>query len=358
MKIAFFHFSFDGAGGVERFLSVWANEFISKGHEVYFISINHCGQFVYDLNPQVKLIDLGFPMKRLTILKPLLIRKINKVIGKYGIDVTIAQSIKASYILGWAAQKYPICAVGMEHLGFDCELHGSKHRALRKKFYPFLKGFVTLTPDDEQAYRSLGVLQVSTIFNPVITPAHHQHHSDSKILLAIGRQDHQKNFPALLRIFKSLNRADLILRIVGKDYGTRQSLIDQAKVLNIDEKIEFVDFQADVSNFYYSSSVFLLTSIYEGLPLVLIESKAHGLPCISYDCPTGPRHIINDGIDGFLVPMHDELLMAQRISEYMDNPELQHSMSRAGVADVAQRFSIPVLYSQWETFLQRLIHES
>lgn len=355
MKIAFFHFSFDGAGGVERFLSVWANEFVSKGHEVYFISINHCGQFVYDLNPQVKLIDLGFPMKRLTILKPFLIRKIKKIIEYNGIDVTIAQSIKASYILGWAAKRYPICAVGMEHLGFDCELHGRKHRALRKKFYPYLKGFVTLTPDDEEAYRGLGVRQVNTIFNPVITPAHHQHNSGSKILLAIGRQDHQKNFSALLRIFKNLNRRDFILKIVGKDYGTRQDLIEQAKDLGIYELVQFVDFQSDVSNFYYNSSVFLLTSIYEGLPLVLIEAKAHGLPCISYDCPTGPRHIINDGVDGYLVPMHDEILMAQRISAYLDNHGLQQSMSQAGVDDVAERFSVPVLYNQWEHFLQQLI---
>lgn len=358
MRIAFFHFSFDGAGGVERFLSVWANEFISNGHEVFFISINRSGRFVYDLSPSVKIIDLGFPKKRLTILKPFLIRKINKVIEQNSIDVVIAQSIKASYVLGWVAKKYPICAVGMEHLGFDCELHGSKHRALRQKYYPYIKAFVTLTPDDENAYRALGVKHVQTIFNPVIKPAFSRHDSDSKVLLAIGRQDHQKNFSALLRIFRGLNREDLILKIVGKDYGTRRSLMEQAKELNIDKQVQFIDFQSDVSEFYYTSSVFLLTSIYEGLPLVLIEAKAHGLPCISYDCPTGPRHIINDGVDGFLIPMHDEQLMAQRIIEYIDNPGLQQSMSQAGEVDIAQRFSIPTLYKQWESFLQCLIIES
>ncbi len=354
MKIAFFHFSYDGAGGVEKFLSVWAGEFIKQGHEVYFISINRSGSFIYDLDDNVKFIDLKYPMKRLTVLKPFLTYSIFKTIKNYEIDVIIGQSIKASYILGWAAKRYPINAVGMEHLGYDCELHGAKHRRLREKYYPYLKGFVTLTPDDEEPYRAMGVANVQTIFNPVSTPPKTGHDASSKILLSVGRQDGQKNYSALLRVFKRLGRNDLTLKIVGKDYGMRPTLIEESKALGIADKVQFIDFNKNISDFYLNSAVFLLTSAYEGLPLVLIEAKAHGLPCVSFDSPTGPRHIINDGKDGFLIPMNDEETMARKISEYLDNPDLQLSMSAAGIEDVKRRFSVDVLYKQWVKFLKAI----
>lgn len=356
MRIAFFHFSYDGAGGVERFLSIWANEFIRRGHEVFFISLNKSGKLVFDVDAKVQFINLGFPKKRVTILKPFIARSISRAVEQNNIDVVVSQSIKATYILSWAVQRYSIKAVGMEHLAFDSHINGPKHIRLRAKYYQFLDGFVTLTPGDEDAYRQLGVRKVQTIFNPVIMPSNPFHHADSRIILAVGRQDEQKNFSALLRVFKLLNRSDLKLQIVGKDYGTRQQLLQEAESLNISNQLEILDFTPHVSDFYREASVFLMTSRYEGLPLVLIEAKAHGLPCISFDCPTGPSYIINHGVDGFLVEMNNEQKMAAQIRDYLSNPQLQMSMSQRGIEDVQKRFSIPVLYQQWEDFLNSIIN--
>ena len=76
------------------------------------------------------------------------------------------------------------------------------------------------------------------------------------------------------------------------------------------------------------ASIYVLSSVFEGFPLVLIEAMSVGLPVVSYSCPTGPKDIVEDGKNGFLVPVNDEMKMAEKICTLIEDENLRKMMGK------------------------------
>ena len=94
------------------------------------------------------------------------------------------------------------------------------------------------------------------------------------------------------------------------------------------------------------SSIFTLSSIFEGLPLVIVEAMACGLPVVSYACPCGPKDIISEGQDGFLVNVNDEIALANKINILIENEALRKQMSDAALIK-ASKYKIKNIVSIW-----------
>jgi glycosyltransferase involved in cell wall biosynthesis len=349
MKIAFFHNDYKGTGGLERFLSIWANNFIDNGYEVVFISLYESGEFLFPLNDKVKIISMNETTKAITFRKFLLIYKLYKIIKNEQIDIIIGQMIKPSVILSWLSQYTKVKTIGMEHFAFNSENHPKKWLKRRAKYYKYLSAFVCLTPDDYESYKNLGVKNVQLILNPVQIPESIKYNINSETIISIGRQDPQKNLSALLRSFKPLltKWPNLKLQIIGKDYGDRKNLIKLSHDLDIYNNIEYIDFTSNISSIYNNASILVLSSIYEGLPVSLIEAKAFGIPCVSYNCPTGPKHIINHQVDGFLVDMHNEKELSNCMEKLIENPLLREKMSIEARKDALNRFNVEKIAPKW-----------
>jgi glycosyltransferase involved in cell wall biosynthesis len=124
--------------------------------------------------------------------------------------------------------------------------------------------------------------------------------------------------------------------------------------LGITESVEICPPTKDVVSEYKKASIFALSSRHEGLPLVLIEAMAMGLPAVSFDCETGPRDIIIDGETGTLVPPLDVNRMAEALVELMNNGTLRKKFSENAII-ASEKFDIRAVVDQWESLFKKLI---
>ena len=100
-------------------------------------------------------------------------------------------------------------------------------------------------------------------------------------------------------------------------------------------------------------SMYLMTSLYEGVPMVLVETAAIGLPCVCMSCPCGPAEFIEDGVNGMLAPQGDIDSMAEKICTLIEQPELRRSMGRE-INRKAAEFTPDRIIDQWDRLFRRL----
>ena len=140
-------------------------------------------------------------------------------------------------------------------------------------------------------------------------------------IVAAGRLDPQKNYPMMLRAFRRVadTYPDATLRIFGTGSdGYRAELETLIDSLGLTEQVKLMGRTPHMEEEYQKSDVFLMTSDYEGLPNALAEAMASRLLVISTDCKTGPRDFVEDGENGFLVPVGDEDALADRMLRLME----------------------------------------
>ena len=194
----------------------------------------------------------------------------------------------------------------------------------------------------------------TVIPNPITAPSLEVSPLSDKVILAVGRLDNQKNFPELVDIWALIAKdyPDWKLRIVGEGY-TDVRILKKVKEYGLEEQFELCPFTNKIQEHYLSASIFTLTSAFEGFGLVLVEAESMGLPVVSYACPCGPRDIIRDGQDGFLVEPGDMETFAARLRQLIEDEELCRRMGQAAKVN-SQRFSLDNVMKQWEDLFAEL----
>ncbi|RLB84165.1 MAG: glycosyltransferase, partial [Deltaproteobacteria bacterium] len=165
---------------------------------------------------------------------------------------------------------------------------------------------------------------------------------DSPVVLAIGRLAKQKDFSTLIRAFHTV-RAELNAKLIilgeGKERSNLQSLINR---LRLDDCVHLYGYAENPYCFLNRADLFVLSSAWEGLPNVLIEAIALGVPSVATDCKSGPREILEDGRLGPLVPVGDDKAMAESILHTLATPPnrdlLVKSASRYRADTCAKRY--------------------
>lgn len=175
------------------------------------------------------------------------------------------------------------------------------------------------------------------------------------IVIASGRLNFQKDYPALLRSWSLLKnqRTDWRLRILGEG-GDMASLQILAKNLCIDDSIEFIGYSSDVAGEMRKASVFAMTSLFEGFGLVIVEAMSCRLPVVSFDTKYGPRDIIRDGEDGFIVENRSEKAMAEKLYQLMCDEQLREKMA-ASAEQRAAEFDVNRIAELWMNEYHKLL---
>ena len=195
--------------------------------------------------------------------------------------------------------------------------------------------------DDVAAEIGIPREKITAIYNPVFTPDLHDKMKEPPdhpwfldngppIVLAVGRLIKQKDHPTLLRAFArlSLQRpCRLIILGSGSDamWGRLKALIRRLKLEN---RVSLPGWAENPFSFMFHASLFVLSSRHEGLPGVLIQALACGCPCISTDCPAGPAEILQDGKLGPLVPVGDEVALAEAMRRVLDQPPVRRMLQQ------------------------------
>ena len=172
--------------------------------------------------------------------------------------------------------------------------------------------------------------------------------------LFVGRLCPEKDPLRLLRLWKEIvgRHPGWKLDICGEgelDKGVRAEIVR----LSIEDSVQMHGHVSDVSRMYAQSAMLLLCSQTEGLPMVLIEAMRNGLPVVSTDCPYGPADIVENGANGFLLPMNDDTAFVDAVSVLIEDDVLRKEMGRKALESSAW-FSREVIIRRWiELFVKR-----
>lgn len=178
------------------------------------------------------------------------------------------------------------------------------------------------------------------------------------IWLAVGRFEEQKDYPNLLRAFKRVidKRVEAVLLIAGQ--GTLfEEMRAMAYSLELAEKVRFLGVRRDVPELMSAADAYVMSSAWEGLPMVLLEAAACELPIVATDVG-GNSEIVLDGTSGFIVPPRDPEALAAAMLKMMSlSEDERRAMGRAGRAHIEANYSLDRVVDQWENLYQDLLRK-
>lgn len=230
------------------------------------------------------------------------------------------------------------------------------HRLLERLVYRCCDGVVFQTETVKKFFSKAIQNHSIVIPNPLIDekiPIADINNSKKEIV-GIGRLCEQKNFGILIDAFAELKPNDYVLKIFGEG-PLRKDLEAKISAHHMEDRVFLMGKVDKVVDEIIHSDIFILSSIHEGMPNVLIESMAMGLACIAFDVPShGARNLIVDGKNGFLVPVNDNVLLKDRIAFLINNPDIKHSIKKNALAireTNSQERIIPI----WIDFIKSII---
>lgn len=216
-----------------------------------------------------------------------------------------------------------------------------------------LDKFVVLTDYAVKDWPELDNVQM--IPDPLPIDGISQNRSDIKRIISVGRYSNEKGFDLLLKTWSIVEREcpDWKLDIYGM--GDPTPYVKLMDDLSIDQRrCHLRSSLVDVESEYLESSVFVHPSRSEGFGLVIVEAMSCGLPVVSFDCENGPRSIISDGIDGYLIPSFNIRFFAERIILLIKNENLRRQMGEQGRLK-SQQYVIGKIASQWKNLFDELM---
>lgn len=374
MKIIYCIAGTFNSGGMERVLANKANYLIEHNYEVVIITTDQKGREpFFNLSPQIRCFDLAinysenngqhffhkllhYPYKqwrhRKKLNRLLKIEKADIVVSMFCNDVSFIWKIEddSKKILEIHFSKFKYLQYNRKGLWRLVDLYRNWHDLfLVSKF----DKFIVLTNEDKRDWGNLSNIDV--IANAKSDLGHCIAALDDQIVLAIGRYDYQKGFDMLIKSWSIIHERfpEWKLKIVG-DGELRDKLDFQIRELGLSTVIELKGATSDILADYLTASFLVLSSRYEGLPMVLLEAMSVGLPVVSFECKCGPKDIITNGVDGVLVPAENIPALANEIMWMIEHPKESRVM-REKALEKSAHYSLEYIMLKWESLFESLV---
>ena len=363
-------------GGVERVLTTKANYLADvAGYDVYIVLTDGKGKEpYYPLSPKVKIIQLDINFEELwhlSFLKKILVYLYKQRIYKKRLTSTLL-SLKPNITVSLLRREINFLTSikdGSKKIG---EIHVNKdnYRNFEANDTNFIKNifakwwiknleyklrklnrFIVLTHEDKEKWTD--IKNVEVIPNPLCSiPSQHSLLQDKRVI-AVGRYAYQKGFDLLLNAWKHVvdKHSDWNLTIYGS--GERTPYINLAKDLGIESNCCLKASVSNIISKYQESSMLVFSSRFEGFGMVLLEAMSCGVPCVSFACPCGPKDIVTDGVNGYLVEPGNVEALAERICYLIEHEELRREMGKAA-RKRAEDFREEKIMQQWVDLFENI----
>jgi glycosyltransferase involved in cell wall biosynthesis len=352
-------------GGAERVMSIIANHWGRHGHDVTLLTFDSGSEPpAYALDPRIQHVALGLagnsPHAPAAVWNNLRrVFKLRSAIRKSEPDCVISflDQTNVLTLLATAGCGFPV--VVSEHVDPHSHPLGRPWRWLRNFLYERADAVHVLTGVMLSRFPPSVRARGRVIPNPVLLcePVADERPGEpvGRPILSVGRLTRQKGFDILLAAFVEVSRrhASCNLTILG-DGPLRQELEALRDRLGIADRVELPGQVNNIASYLRRAELFVMASRYEGFPMALCEAMACGLPVISTDCPSGPREIIRDGVDGILVRNGDVEALARAIDRLMSDEEERKRLGAEAVM-VTERFGVQRVMGMWEDLLDEVL---
>lgn len=353
------------SGGAERVMSIMANYWAEKGWEVTLITLDGRPSF-YTLDYRIKHIPLGVVKKShnyLTAVWNNLTRiwKLRSTIIAHKPETAISflDTTNVLTILATRGLKIPVLVT--EHIYPPMYPTGKSWELLRQWTYLRANRVVAVTTRALSYFSHQIQSRGCVIPNPALSIELSPNSSDNLLvkpsLIAMGRMVPQKGFDLLIQAFSQIKNRhpEWSLTILGEGplYSELESL---SKQLGLADCVYLPGVVKNPYEFLKQADIYVMSSRFEGFPNVLCEAMACGLPVISTDCPSGPREIVRDGIDGILVPNEDVSQLIAAMDLLMTDEDKRKGLA-ARAPEITERFSLEKIMRMWENVIDEVITE-
>ena len=363
-------------GGVERVLTTKANYLADvAGYDITIVLTDGKGKEpYYPLSHKVKIIQLDINFEELwhlSFFKKIFVylkkqrifkKKLTDTLMELRPDITV--SLLRREINFLTSIKDGSKKVGEIHVNKDHyrNFEGNNINIIKQLFSRWwmsnlinklkkLDKFIVLTETDRKSWIELQ--NVLIIPNPLAIFPKETSSLDNKQVITVGRYAYEKGFEKLIESWEKVHKRhpDWILKIYGIDIIKNLTPIIQDK--DLQGSIIPMDSTPQIYQAYQDSSIYVCSSRFEGFGMTLIEAMSCGVPCISFDCPHGPRNIITDGKNGYLVEPENVEALAERICHLIEHEELRKEMGKAA-RKRAEDFQEDKIMQKWVDLFENI----
>lgn len=366
MKKIMFHLHCLGKGGAERVVVNLAEQFAGHQYQVDIVVAEEMDN-EYELTAGItkyfagvgpEAAQSGSRMGRFFRK----IKNLRQIIKKVQPDIVIAFGKSANYraMMATTGMSIPVLVSVRNDPAIDYK--GVANRVLNKLFLERAKGCVFQT---EEARRFFAI-KLQNKSRIMLNPIHEKYLSTQrkqdireKRIVTVGRLARQKNQLLLIQAFEKIQAGfpDYQLYLYGgkTQDDTGEKLEQYVQEHKLGGKIKFMGVRDDLEQQLPDAALFVLPSDYEGMPNVLMEAMAMGMPVIATDCPCGgPRALIEDGVNGILVPVKDVDAMAGAMQRMLSNPAEAEQMGQRA-ADIKKSANAETIFVEWEKWIQEIV---
>lgn len=336
-------------GGMERVASLLSNYGIKQEYSIHIICLINMTSY-YHVDSNVSIIAPSFEYKK---------GLLNKIRVFYFL-FSCLKKIKPNTVLSFSEIFNPLSIITAKLVKVPVYISdrsspekklGLFTQILRQLTYPFANGMVSQT----ELAKSISLAKrynnnIAVIPNPLKKIDSNVNLIKENIVISVGRLIPSKNFKELIDIFfESDTEKTWQLWILG-DGSEKKSLQEKISGLMMDDRVKLLGAVKDIDTYLSKASIFAFTSISEGFPNALSEAIAYPLPCIAYDCPAGPADLIDNGVNGFLIPIHDKNSFKIALKKLMINSSLREGLVRNYEAH-RNKYDVDAISAKYFSFL-------